>query len=143
MTLKPEGGGGWGDGRPHRTRRESSNGTLFQRVNSDRVQNFGPNRISRLSALQWLGDCLFTLLGTLPGSLEPSEATELAGTARAGFREERAPPYGCTGSTVYMNLHQPLSADRGLESSWGGDETSWGCLCLSLAINPLILARHF
>lgn len=45
MILKPEGG-------PHRTRSESGNGTLLQRVNSNRVQNLGPNRLSHLSAPQ-------------------------------------------------------------------------------------------
>lgn len=53
-------------------------GTLFQRVDSDCIQNLGPNRISRLSAPQWLSACLFTLLGTVPGRLEPSEAVEFA-----------------------------------------------------------------
>lgn len=81
VILKSEGG-------PHRTRSESSNGTLLQRVNSDHVENLGLNRISHLSAPQWLGDCLLTLLGTLPGSLEPSEVLELSGTSRAGFRAE-------------------------------------------------------
>lgn len=78
VILKSEGG-------PHRTRSEASNGTLLQRVNSDRVQNLGPNRLSHLSAPQWLGDCLLTLLRTLPGSLEPSEVLVLA---RAGFGAE-------------------------------------------------------
>lgn len=50
VILKSEGG-------PHRTRSESSNGTLLQRVNSDHVENLGLNRISHLSAPQWLGDC--------------------------------------------------------------------------------------
>lgn len=80
-TLSPGGG-------PHRTRSESGNGTLLQRANSDRVQNLGPSRISHLSAPQQLDDYLLILLGTLLGSLEPSEVMELAGTARAGFGAE-------------------------------------------------------
>lgn len=45
VILKPEGG-------THRARSESGNGTLFQRANSDHVQNLEPNRISHLSAPQ-------------------------------------------------------------------------------------------
>lgn len=72
-------------------RRESSKGTSFQRVNSDRVQNLGPNRISRLSAPQWLSDCWFTLLETVPGVLEPSEAMQFACRDSEGWLQSREP----------------------------------------------------
>lgn len=101
MILKPEGG-------PHRIRNESGNGTLLQRVNFNRVQNLGPNRLSHLSAPQQLGDYLLTLLGTLPGSLDPSEVMELAGTARADF--------GAEGSSLWLLSRQHCLYEPGSTS---------------------------
>lgn len=134
VILKSEGG-------THRTRSESGNGNLLQRANSDRVQNLGQIGFHIwVHHSSWVIICLSSW-GLCLGVWNPVKSWSLQGQLGLAL-EQKAPPYGCPGSTVYMNLDQPLSADRGLESSWGGAETSWGCLCLSLAINPLTLARH-